>query len=178
VLIEFGTNDSKSSGPQNIYPNQDFSETFAPAETTYKELLRQFVADARKKGAFPIIASPSARRAEIAKPTSLGPWAVAAMEVAKELGVPAIDLNSMGVELNVALGEDGAKQFGDRTHHVEYGAYLQAKCIVLGLRQAGVPLAKFIVDDFGAFDPKHPEPTPANFDLPPDASRGGGRSAR
>ncbi len=167
VLIEFGTNDSKSSGPQNIYPNQDFSETFAPAETTYKELLRRFVADVRKRGASPIIASPSARRDEVAKPTSLQPWADAAMAVAKELEVPGIDLNGMGVMVNQALGAAAERQFGDRTHHVEYGSYLQAKCIVLGLQRAKVPLAKYIVDDF-AFDPAHPHPTPAEFDLPPD----------
>ena len=179
VLIEFGTNDSKSRGPQNIYPNQDFSETYAPADTVYKELLRKFVAEAKAKGAFPIIASPSARRQDVAKPTSLGAYAVAAMEVAREVGVPGIDLNSMGVELNVALGSEGPKQFGDQTHHVEYGSYLQAKCIVLGLKRSGLPLAKFIVDDFGEFDPQHPAPTPAQFDLPPDPNSGrSGRGGR
>jgi lysophospholipase L1-like esterase len=167
VLIEFGTNDSKNRGPQNIYPGQDFSETYAPAETTYKELLRRFVADVQKRGAQPIIASPSARRGETAGPTSLQAWAAAAMEIAKELGVPGIDLNAMGVELNRALGADADKQFGDRTHHVEYGAYLQSKCIVLGIQQAKLPLARSIVDDFH-FDPNHPEPLPAQFDLPRD----------
>jgi lysophospholipase L1-like esterase len=174
VLIEFGTNDSKKSGPQNIYPNQDFSETFAPADGLYKELLKKFVAEAKAKGAFPIIASPSARRQDVAKPTSLGAYAVAAMEVAREIGVPGIDLNSMGVELNAALGADGPKQFGDQTHHVEYGSYLQSKCIVLGIKQANLPLAKFIVDDFGDFDPTHPVPLPAQFDLPPDPNSGRG----
>ncbi len=175
VLIEFGTNDSKSSGPQNIYPNQDFAETYAPAETTYRELLKKFVADVRAKKANPIIASPSARKGEAAKPTSLAPWAEAAMAVAKELDVPGIDLNSMGATLNAALGADADKQFADRTHHVEYGAYLQAKCIVLGIQQAKLPLAKFITEDF-SFDPAKPEPLPGQFDLPPD--RVGGRGAR
>jgi lysophospholipase L1-like esterase len=177
VIIEFGTNDSKNHGPQNIYPNQDFSETFAPAETTYKELLRRFVADVQKRGAHPIIASPSARRGETKHPTSLQPWATAAMEVAKELNVPGIDLNSMGVRINVALGADAAAQFADGTHHREYGAYLQSKCIVLGIQQANLPLARSIVDDF-KFDPDHPEPLPAQYDLPPDpnSGRGGGRA--
>ena len=170
VIIEFGTNDSKNSGPQNIYPNQDFSETYAPAETTYKELLRQFVKDAQGRGATPIIASPSARRGEVAEPTSLAPWARAAMEVAKELGVAGIDLNAMGVELNRALGPDAAKQFNDRTHHVEYGSYLQSKCIVLGIQRAGLPLAAAIADDF-RFDPAQPAPRPADFQLPPDPGR-------
>ncbi len=179
VLIEFGTNDSKNRGPQNIYPGQDFSETYAEAGTTYKDLLKRFAADAQKRGAFPIIVSPSARRQDVKKPTSLGAYAVAAMEVAREIGVTGIDLNSMGVELNVALGADAAKQFGDQTHHVEYGSYLQSKCIVLGIKQANLPLAKFIVDDCGTFDPQHPEPTPAQFDLPPDPNSGrGGRGGR
>jgi lysophospholipase L1-like esterase len=176
VIIEFGTNDSKSSGPQNIYPNQDFAETYAPAATTYKDLLRRFVGDAKAKGAFPIIASPSARRGETGAHTSLGAWATAAMEVAKETGVPGIDLNAMGVELNRALGADAVKQFNDHTHHVEYGSYLQAKCIVLGIQRAQLPLARYIVDDF-QFDPEHPEPLPEQFDLPPDPRlpRAGGR---
>jgi len=85
----------------------------------------------------------------------------------------------MGVDLNVALGADAGKQFADVTHHVEYGAYLQSKCIALGIQQAKLPLAKYIVDDFGNFDPKHPEPLPSSFNLPPDSgSARGGRGAR
>jgi hypothetical protein len=50
---------------------------------------------------------------------------------------------------------------------------------VLGIQQAKLPLAKFIVGDFGNFDPKHPDPLPARFDLPSDSgSARGGRGAR
>ena len=179
VLIEFGTNDSKKRGPQNMYARQDFSVTYAEPNTAYRELLRRFVADARAKGGVPLIASPSARRGETGNPSSLGEWAAAAMATAREVGVPGIDLNTLGMQLNTALGADAARQFADGTHHSEYGAYLQAKCIVLGIKQANLPLAKFIVDDFGDFDPKHPEPSPAQFDLPPDPGSGrGGRGAR
>ena len=177
VIIEFGCNDSKKSGPQNIYPNQDFAETYVDADTTYKELLKRFAADVQKKGAFPIIVSPSARRQDVAKPGSLQAYADAAMAATKEIGVLSIDLNSMGVDINAALGADGPKQFGDQTHHVEYGSYLQSKCIALGIQQVRLPLAKFIVGDFGNFDPKHPEPLPASFDLPPDPRSGGGGRA-
>ena len=127
VIIEFGCNDSKQRGPQNIYPGQDFSETYVAADTTYKELLKQFAADVKKKGGFPIIASCSARRQDSKKPGSLQAYADAAMAAAKEIGVPAVDLNSMGVDINAALGADAGKQFGDQTHHVEYGSYLQSK---------------------------------------------------
>jgi lysophospholipase L1-like esterase len=179
VIIEFGCNDSKKSGPQNIYPNQDFSETYAEAGTTYQELLKQFAADVQKKNAFPIIASCSARRQDSKKPGSLQAYADAAIAAAKEIGIPSIDLNSMGVEMNAALGVDSARLFSDQTHPSEYGGYLQSKCIALGIKQANLPLAKYIVDDLGDFDPAHPAPLPANFDLPPDAGgRGGGRAAR
>ena len=176
VIIEFGCNDSKKSGPQNIYPNQDFSETYAEAGTTFKELLKQFAADVQKKNAFPIIASCSARRQDSKKPGSLQAYADAAAAAAKEIGVPFIDLNSMGLEMNAALGADAAKAYNDQTHPSEYGGYLQSKCIALGIKQDNLPLAKYIVDDLGDFDPQHPTPLLADFHLPPDGGgRGGGR---
>jgi lysophospholipase L1-like esterase len=175
VIIEFGCNDSKKSGPQNIYPNQDFSETWVDANTTYKDLLKQFAADVQKKGAFPIIASCSARRQDSKRPGSLQAYADAAVATAKEIGIPSIDLNLMGLEMNAALGPDAAKAYNDQTHPSEYGGYLQSKCIALGIKQDNLPLAKYIVDDLGDFDPQHPVPLPADFHLPPD---GNGRGAR
>jgi hypothetical protein len=137
-------------------------------------LLKRFAADAQKKGAFPVILSPSARRQDnLGGPGSLAPYAAAAMATAKEIGVPSIDLNYMGREINTALGDEATKQFNDQTHHIEYGSYLQSKCVVLGIKQAGLPLARYIVDDFGNFDPTHPEPLPANFAVPTDATEGG-----
>jgi len=174
VLIQFGTNDSKKSGPQNIYPNQDFSETYAEANTTYKDLLKQFVADFRKKGGFPIIVSPPARRGETGNST-LGAYAAAAGAAAKEVNAPFVDLNAMGMEMNKALGADATKIYGDQTHTVDYGSYMFSRCVTLGIKQDNLPLAKFIVDDFGDFDPTQPHPTPAEYTVPVDAGRGGGR---
>ena len=59
----------------------------------------------------------------------------------------------MGVDINAALGADAAKQFGDQTHHVEYGSYLQSKCIALGIKQDNLPLAKYIVGRLRQFRP-------------------------
>lgn len=179
VLIEFGTNDSKQRGAQNMYAGQDFSQTYAEANTTYRELLRKFAGEVSAKGAHPIIASPSARRGETANPSSLGQWAIAAMETAKEIDVPGIDLSGMGFELNKSLGADAARLYADGTHPSEYGAYMWSKCIVQGIKQANLPLAKYIVEDFGNFDPTHPQPLPADLNLPNDSNRGGrgGRGA-
>jgi lysophospholipase L1-like esterase len=176
ALLEFGTNDSKNHGPQNIYPNQDFSETYAEANTTFKDLLKQFAADVQKKGGFPVIVSCSAHRGETTT-SSLGAYAKAAGEAAKEAGLPFIDLNAMGMMLNTSLGADAAAMYGDQTHHVEYGAYMMSKNIALGLKQNNLPLAKYLVDDFGNYDPNHPEPTLANYKVPSDRGAPGGRGA-
>ena len=64
-----------------------------------------------------------------------------------------------------ALGPDLAKAFVDGTHHDNYGSYELAKCVVLGIQQAKLPLAKSIVSDFGDFDPAHPDSV-AGFNLP------------
>jgi hypothetical protein len=44
------------------------------------------------------------------------------------------------------------------THHNNYGAYELAKCVIEGIREAGLPLAQSIVDDFSGFDPAVPDP--------------------
>jgi hypothetical protein len=52
----------------------------------------------------------------------------------------------------------------DLTHHDNYGAYELAKCVVQGIREANLPLAKSITADFTAFDPAHPD-SPESFKL-------------
>ena len=56
-----------------------------------------------------------------------------------------------------ALGDDIGKAFQDGTHHNNYGSYELAKCVVEGIKKDKLPLAKFIVDDFGDFDPAKPD---------------------
>ena len=54
----------------------------------------------------------------------------------------------------------------DATHHNNYGAYELAKCVVQGIKDGKLPLAQDIVDDFGSFDPAHPDPVD-QFAVPP-----------
>jgi hypothetical protein len=64
------------------------------------------------------------------------------------------------------------------THPNTYGGYLLSRCMVEGIKQEVPDLAKYLVDDAGTFDPRHPEPMPDDFKLPPDprpAGRGGRR---
>jgi hypothetical protein len=67
-----------------------------------------------------------------------------------------------------ALGPDVKLAFQDGvTHHNNYGSYELSKCIVLGIKQDKLDLAKYIVDDFPAdFDPAKPDPM-ATFVMTP-----------
>ena len=59
----------------------------------------------------------------------------------------------------------------DTTHHSNYGSYELAKCVVEGIRQNHLPIAKFLVADLPVFDPAHPDSLAA-FNVPaePNAS--------
>jgi hypothetical protein len=59
----------------------------------------------------------------------------------------------------------------DTTHHNNYGSYELAKCIVQGIRDAKLPLAKHISSDFRGFDPAHPDPV-SKFEFLPGPSGG------
>ena len=96
-------------------------------------------------------------------------------EVAAEEKVALIDLERMSVAFYEALGpakaplafSAGGK---DVTHHNNYGAYELAKCVIQGIRDAQLPLAGSIADDFTGFDPAHPD-SPDTFALPASPQR-------
>jgi hypothetical protein len=89
----------------------------------------------------------------------------AVRDVAKAEDCALIDLNAMSRIFYKALGDDLGKAFQDGTHHNNYGSYELAKCVVAGIQQAKLPLAKSIVDDFGDFDPAKPDAV-ATFEMP------------
>jgi lysophospholipase L1-like esterase len=170
LFMQFGHNDEKASWPQ----------TYVEARTTYKAYLRVYIAEARRRGAIPVLASPVQRRQFDAKGkirNSHGDYPDAVREVAKEEGVAFIDLAAMSAALYEALGPDkaylafsGTGPQRDATHHDNYGAYEIAKCVVEGIKANHLDLAKFIVDDVPPFDPAHPD-SPDTWSLP--ASPGG-----
>jgi lysophospholipase L1-like esterase len=163
LLIQFGHNDEKQSWPQ----------TYVEAHTTYKAYLKVFVAEARLRGATPVLVTPVQRRQFDAGGkirNSHGDYPEAVREVAREDGVALIDLDLMSRAFYEALGPQKAPlAFSnggrDATHHDNYGAYELAKCVVEGIRSGHLPLAAFIVDDFQGFDPAHPDPV-ESFSLP------------
>jgi lysophospholipase L1-like esterase len=150
----------------------------------YKNLLTDFIAQTRAKGATPVLVTPMNRRTfdDAGKITnSFGPYPDAVREVAAEQKTALIDLNAMSKTLFEAMGPEGTlKAFmhfpensfpgqtaaiADDTHFNSYGAYELARCIVHGIREANLPLTKFLDTTIPDFDPAHPDSQP-DFHLP------------
>jgi lysophospholipase L1-like esterase len=163
LFIQFGHNDEKKNWPQ----------TYVDAHTTYQAYLRVFIAEARLRGATPVLVTSMQRRTfdEHGKIRNThGDYPAAVRAVASEEHVALIDLDRMSTAFYEALGPDRAplafNQHGkDATHHDNYGAYELAKCVVQGIRDTQLPLAALVADDFTGFDPSHPD-SPDTFQLP------------
>ena len=67
-----------------------------------------------------------------------------------------------------ALGAERAPlAFGDAiTHHNDYGAYELARCVVHGIRELSLPVARYLLPEIAPFDPSHPD-KPEAFALSP-----------
>jgi lysophospholipase L1-like esterase len=159
LFIQYGHNDQKEKGEG------------VGAFTTYKADLRMFVAEARKRGATPVLLTSVNRRnfnerGEVY--STLGDYPEAVRQAAGEEKVALIDLNAMSKAFYEALGpQRSALAFkeGDGTHHNNYGAYELARCVVEGIKANNLGVAKFLAKDVTAFDPSRPDP-PENFKIP------------
>jgi lysophospholipase L1-like esterase len=167
VLIQMGHNDQKEKG-EGI-----------GAFSSYKSDLKRFVSDTRAHGATPVLITSMNRLtfdADGKITNSLGDYPEAVRQAAKEEKVALIDLNAMSKPFYEALGPvDAHLAFAgkDTTHHDNYGSYELAKCIVEGIRQAKLPIAKYLFD-MPPFDPAHPDPV-SKFDIPAETAASGQR---
>jgi len=169
LFMQFGHNDQK--------PN-------AVSIDDYKRLLAIYIAQARAKGAVPVLVTGMNRRTfdDNGKITnSLAGYPDAVREVAAAQHAALIDLNAMSKTLFEAMGPDGSMKafmhypanaypnqtqaISDDTHFNKYGAYELARCIVHGIREAKLPLRKLLTKDIRDFDPSKPDPE-TTFDLP------------
>lgn len=148
-FIQFGHNDMKDQSPDAL--------------EIYRNNLEQLVACTRELGGTPVLVTSVERKSGV-RQDSLGGYPDAVREVAKKHHCAIIDLHAMSRTLYQALGADLGKAFQDGTHHNNYGSYLLAKCVIAGIRQAKLPLAKAIAPDFGDFNPANPDPA-ASFDM-------------
>ena len=163
VLIQFGHNDG---GPldtgrarASLKGTGDEARDVTPEATgkpetvhTYGWYLRRYVADAKAKGATPIILSPVPRNIWTADGTvaraskDYGKWAA---EVAKAEGVPFLDLNDLAAKRYEADGRPKveAEYFtkADHTHTTVAGARVNALAVVEGIKGLeGCPLKDFL----------------------------------
>ena len=172
-FIQFGHNDQKETG-EGIGPY-----------TSFKTTLRQFVAEARKKGAHPVLVTSMFRRRfdESGKIIdTMAQYPDAVRQTAAEENVPLIDLNEMSRRLFEAMGPEGSKrafvhypagtfpgqteELKDDSHFSTYGAYQLAKCIVEGIKKEVPALAACLAPNLQPFDPATPEPAD-EWRLPP-----------
>lgn len=164
LFIQFGHNDSKKQWPQ----------TYVEAHTTYTAYLRAIIAEARLRGARPVLVTSMQRRnfdAQGRVVNSHGDYPTAVRALAAAEGVALIDLEAMSRTFYETLGPVRAElAFGDggrdKTHHNNYGAYVLAQCVVQGIHDAGLDLARHIVEDVRRFDPAAPA-APESFVLAP-----------
>jgi lysophospholipase L1-like esterase len=165
LFIQFNHNDQKEKG-----------EGVGPF-TTYKASLKRFIAEARSKGAHPVLVTAMFRRnfdehGKIVDTMAQYPEAV--RQTAAEEKVTLIDLNAMSRTLFEAMGPETSKkafvhypagsfpgqteELKDDTHFNTYGAYELAKCVVEGIKKDSPELARCLRDDTPLFDPAKPDP--------------------
>ncbi|MEI9806880.1 MAG: rhamnogalacturonan acetylesterase [Bacteroidota bacterium] len=163
LFIEFAHNDQKS-GSSHLDPF-----------TTYKETLKEWITEARKRKIIPVLVTSMHRRNFDSAGhiiNTLLEYPEAMRQTAKEEAVALIDLNAMSKTLYEAWGpETSLKAFvhypansfpnqkealKDNTHFNPYGAYELASCIVSSIQKQNLPLAKFIKKEVIAFDPAKP----------------------
>lgn len=163
LLMQFGHNDQKQ-GAGYVLPND------------YAALLRQYIALARSKGAHPILVTSMNRRTYDSTGKvrdTLAPYPRVVREVGASEDVPVLDLNALSKTLYEAVGEAKSRSMfvyadantypnqtealHDDTHFNAYGAYELARCVVLGMQQARVPLTTFLREPSVRFDPSHPD---------------------
>jgi len=153
LFIQFGHNDQKAEWPQ----------TYADAATTYPAYLRAYIAEARRRGALPVLVTSPERRNfdEAARiKDTLGAYAAAVRKVAADEQVPLIDLNADSRAIYEALGPDVAPTIfndggKDKTHHDNAGAWLLARAVAERIRAQVPTLAGHVVAS--AFIPSRPQ---------------------
>ena len=136
LLIQFGHNDQKANSP----------ERYAPADTAFKEYLREYISMAQEKGATPVLLTPIVRRrfADGALLPTHGQYPRAIRDLAAETGVGLIDMTALSRQLVSGLGEQDSKAIylhlpgangpiEDNTHFSERGAYVMAALVARGL---------------------------------------------
>jgi lysophospholipase L1-like esterase len=163
LFIEFGHNDQKQKG-----------EGVGPF-TSYKTELKYFISETRKKGGIPVLVTSMNRRSFDAAghiTNTLLDYPEAVRQTAREEKVALIDLNAMSKVMYEAWGPQKSirafvhypantfpnqpNKLEDNTHFNTFGAYEIARCIVQGIKDNKLPIAKYLKKSITTFDPAKP----------------------
>lgn len=164
IFMEFGHNDQKQKGPGK------------GAFYSFMTSLKTFVDEARARGVQPVLITPTQRRSfdenGKIKDTHLD-FPDAVRWLAEKENIPLIDLHAMTRTLYEAMGVEESKHafvhypantypgqskpLADNTHFNPYGAYQIAKCVIEGMKKAGLPFVKFLREDYKEYNPAHPD---------------------
>ena len=163
VFVEFGHNDQKQKGKGK------------GPWTSFYDSLKEYIVKTREKGATIVFVTPTQRRSfgdDGKIKDTHGEYPAAMRKLAEEEGVPVIELNEMTRTLYETLGVEESrrafvqypantfpgqtKALEDNTHFNPYGAYQIAKCILHGIKDKKLGLARYI-KDFEGYDPAHPD---------------------
>lgn len=176
LFIEFTHNDQK--------PGSSHLDPF----TTYKATLKEWIAEAKKRGMTPVLVTSMHRRSFDSATgkirNTLEDFPEAMRQTGQEENVVVLDLNAMSKVLYETWGPQESvkafvhypantfpnqpKELKDDTHFNAYGAYELAKCIVQAISQSNLPIKNFISPTFKGFDPAKPDAVTA-FQLPPSS---------
>lgn len=175
LFIEFAHNDQKPGG--------NHLDPF----TTYRQTLKEWIVEARRRGVTPVLVTSMHRRTFDSSgriTNSLGDYPAAMRQTGREEGVAVIDLNAMSKTLYEAWGPEASlkafvhfpantfpaqkTELKDNTHFTAYGACELAKCVVNGIKETVPALAAYLKKDLSPFDPAHPDPY-LTWHLPPSA---------
>jgi lysophospholipase L1-like esterase len=166
VLIQFGHNDSHD-------PHRPEA---TDAQTEFKDYLRRYITQARRLGAVPILVTPMYRRQfdEAGRiQDNLLPYAEAMKDVARETGVPLVDLNSASENLYLQLGPQRVQELAnspsDQTHFNQKGAQMMAELVMQQLPAVEPSLQPYLKTEGQPAETVYLQPLPpidAPFDMP------------
>ena len=183
VFVEFGHNDEKEKRPGD------------GAWYHYVYNLKIFVDQVRSKGAEIVFCTPTQRRAFDSDNKTIknthGDFPAAMKMVAEREQVPLIDLNQKTKTFFETLGFEDSKralvhypkemygrELADNTHFNPYGAYEVAKCVVMGMKELGLPIVQYLRSEWQDFNPAQPDywktfkwaPSPMTENTKPDGN--------
>ena len=154
LFIQFGHNDEKEYD----------STRYTVPGGTFNENLKNYIKEAREKGAIPILLTPIRRRKFDENGNLLdthGKYPDAVRTVAKEMNVPLIDLQKMTKPLIEKYGVEGSKKLfmwvkpgefpgypkgdKDNTHLTELGAKEISKLVAHKIKELDIGLGNYVV---------------------------------